>query len=258
MREKGRKSEEKNIIEIHRQRRKRKKKAKKIFLAIILMLIICIGLLFTPVFNLKVIDISGNNVILSEEIISTSGFNAGENIFRFRLKDAGENIAKIPFVDSVSLQRILPQKIEISIVECIPVAYVNVADTVVIVDDEGKVLSEKTPDISYKLPELSDFKFDKYILGEKITLNSDKNLQKTLEIAKDLYNNNLIENVSSIFIENDELCFNMDNDLKVIVGNSDNINSKLTMLKAVLEKLPHGATGKIDARNPKKLRHISE
>lgn len=247
-----------SLSEIRRQKRRKRKKRKRILLGLMLILMICIGLLFTPIFNLKEITISGNEKVESQEIVTASGFVLGENIFKFKLNEAGETIAKIPYINSVILQRKLPGKIEISVTECIPLAYIQSADGMVVVDKDGKVLEKKTEEISYKLPILFDFKFDTYILGEKISENNNEKLQKILEITKNLYNNNLVKDVLSITTTKGEIYLNFRDGLKVIVGDEENINGKLTMLKEVLKAIPEGSKGVIDARNADKLYHRSE
>lgn len=254
----GKNAEGKTLTELRREKRRRKKARKKILVGLMLILMICIGLLFTPLFNLKEMEITGNKKVTTEEIIKKSGFVLSQNIFKFKLNTAGESIAKIPYINSVIIQRKLPDKVEISVTECIPLAYVQSADGMVVVDKDGKVLEKKTEEITYVLPILFDFKFDKYVLGEKISENNNKKLQKTLEITKNLYNNNLIEDVLSITTTKGELYLNFRNGLKVIVGNEENIEGKLTMLKEVLKVMPKGSTGIIDARDPDKLYHRGE
>ena len=251
----GKNADGQTLIEIRREKRRRKKTRKKILVSVMLILMICIGLLFTPLFNLKEIEISGNEKVVTEDIIKASSFILGENIFKFKLNKAGEGIAAIPYINSIEIRRKLPGKMEISVTECIPLAYIKSADGMVVVDKDGKVLEKKTEEVTYKLPILFDFKFDNYILGKKISQNKNEKLQKTLEITKNLYNNNLIEEVLSITTTKGELYLNFRSGLKVIVGDEENIASKLTMLKEVLKVMPKGSKGIIDARDPDKLYH---
>ena len=254
----GKDADGKTLSELRRAKRKRKKTRKKILLGIMLMLFIGIGVLFTPVFNLKEIAISGNKKVETKTVIEKSGFIIGENIFKFKLDKAGVAIASIPYINSVEILRKLPGKIQISVTECIPLAYIQAADGIIVVDKDGKVLEKKSEEINYKIPILYDFKFDNYTLGKKIFENNNEKLKKTLEITKNLYNNNIIEDVLSITTVKGDIYLHLDSGMKVIIGNEENIASKLTMLKEVLAKLPDGAGGIIDARDPSKLYHRAE
>ena len=107
-------AEGKTLSQIRRAKRERRKKRKRAVLIAMLMLGICVGMLFTPLFNLKEIDIEGNSRVDAKTIIDASGFTLGENIFKFSLPKAGEAIASIPYINTIELQRKLPGKIEIN------------------------------------------------------------------------------------------------------------------------------------------------
>lgn len=222
-----------------------------------LILMICIGILFTPLFNLHEIDVSGNNKVKTDELIKVSQFTLGQNIFKFKLNKAGESIAEIPYVNSVLIERKLPGKIKITITESIPLGYVSCNDKVLVVDKEGKVLEIKTEEINYLIPLLNDFEITKFTAGKKIEVKDDEKLQKTLEIAKNLYNNNLIDKVKSISSEKDNYYLHINDNLKALIGDTENLSAKIVMLKEVLGKLPQDATGIIDARDPDKVYHRS-
>ncbi len=251
-------AEGKTLSQIRRAKRERRKKRKRAVLIAMLMLGICIGILFTPLFNLKEIDIEGNVRVDAKTIIEAGGFKLGENIFKFHLPKSGEAIAAIPYINSIELQRRLPGKIEINVTECIPLAYIQCAGAMVVVDKDGKVLEKKDDKVNHEIPILFDFKFEKYTLGKKINENNNEKLKKTLEITKNLYNNNLIADVISITTTKGELCLNLKSGIRVILGNADELDKRLTMLQEVLKRLPEGSGGVIDARNPDKLYHRSE
>ena len=251
-------SEGKTLSQIRRAKRERRKKRKKAVLIVMLMIGICIGILFTPLFNLREIDIEGNEKVDAKTIIDASGFALGNNIFKFSLPKAGEAIAAIPYINSVELQRRLPGKMEITVTECIPLAYMQCADSLVVVDKDGKVLEKKDENVNHEIPILFDFKFEKYTLGKKINENNNEKLKKTLEITKNLYNNSLIADVISITTTKGELCLNLRSGIRVVLGNAEELEKKLTMLQEVLKRIPEGSGGVIDARDPDKLYHRSE
>ena len=56
----------------------------------------------------------------------------------------------------------------------------------------------KNENVTYVLPVLKDYKITKFALGKKISVKDEENLKKTLEITKNLYNNNLA--ISTIII----------------------------------------------------------
>ena len=245
------------LIELRRQKRKRRKARRKLVLLIMLVLTICIGILFTPLFNLSEIEIEGNLKLTAEEIIKASGLVMGENIFKFKLKESGEKISKIPYVNSIRVERKLPGKIRIEITESIPMAYIPYNDKLIVTDYEGKVLEVKTEKINYAVPILYDFNLKSFSLGEKINEKDSEKLKKTLEITKNLYNNNLIEKVRSINSVDGEYFLNISEKLKITIGDGSDLSAKLVMLLEVLKKIPADAGGLIDARNADRVYHRS-
>lgn len=223
-----------------------------------LILAIGIGILFTPLFNISEIEINGNNKIKSDELIKKSGFILGENIFKFKLEDAGDNISEIPYVNSILVERVLPGKMRISITECIPMAYVKCKEKFVVIDKTGKTLEVKNNKNDIKIPILYDFELGGYTLGKKISVKDEEKLKKTLEITRDLYNNNLIEKVTSINSVSGKYYLNLDGNLKILIGDGENLNSKLVMINEVLKKLPKNASGTLDATDSNKVYHRTE
>jgi len=178
-----------------------------------------------------------------------------QNIFKFKLNESGERVSQIPYVNSVFIKRKLPGRIEINVTESIPMGYISYNDKLLVVDKDGKVLEAKNEKINYQIPILSDFKVSQFTLGKKINEKDEEKLKKTLEIAKNLYNNNLIDKIVSITSQKDDFYLIVNDNLKIVIGDTENLSGKLVMLKEVLNKLPEDATGIIDARNADKVYH---
>ena len=128
------------LIEQRRLKRKKRRRRRNRILLLILMLGIGIGILFTPLFNLSGVVVAGNERLTPEEIIKTGGFIYGKNIFTVNLKEVGEKISKIPYVETLYIKRRLPDKITVELTECVPMAYVPAAGGYVVIDKTGKAL----------------------------------------------------------------------------------------------------------------------
>ena len=112
---------EKKIIDKNeRKRLKRIKRIKRIVKWTAIILIIVGGTTFamvSPMFNIQDIQVNNINRISADTIISLSGLSKGQNIFRFLTNNIEENIKQEPYVDSVEIKRVLPNKIEINVTE---------------------------------------------------------------------------------------------------------------------------------------------
>ena len=218
----------------------------------------CIGMLFTPVFHVAEIQLEGPERILPEEILAAAGFAVGENIFSFSLKEAGEALSKIPYVNSVRIERQLPSRLAIKITESIPMAYVPCMDFHLVIDKGGKALEPQTGDLLYSIPVLLDFPITEFDPGEKILIQEEEKFQKTLEILRDLYNNNFIEEIQSITTKEENIILTLSEQLQIHMGDTEQFNSKIVMVQEVLKRLPENTSGIIDAKNPNKVYTSSE
>ena len=104
--------------------------------------------------------ISGNRFVSREDILSVISIPAagklrsGVNIFRLPLDEKRKQVEAIPWVRSATLSRAYPHRLAVHVVEREPVAFVNVAGRVKLVDGEG-VLLEKPAKAAFDFPVLT-------------------------------------------------------------------------------------------------------
>lgn len=105
--------------------RKNKKRIKKVnnskvviifsFLLIIVMLLYTV--LNSQMLNSKNITINGNKYIKSEDIIKILDIKDDKNIFRYNIKDMENKLLTNKYIDKVKIKRILPNTLDIDIIE---------------------------------------------------------------------------------------------------------------------------------------------
>jgi hypothetical protein len=78
-----------------------------------------------PDYRLSQLSVETDGILSREEIVGAARISEGENIFRLNLARARENIARIPQVESVEVQRVLPSAVNIRVTERRPVAWVT-------------------------------------------------------------------------------------------------------------------------------------
>lgn len=76
-----------------------------------------------PDYNLTNVEISDDGTLSREQILRVSGIREGENIFKVDLATARENLSQLPQVEHAELERMLPNKIAITIAERKPIAW---------------------------------------------------------------------------------------------------------------------------------------
>lgn len=110
----------KKITKEEKKRKKRKRKVKFILKIVLLLGIIVGAIIFamvSPIFNIKEIQVTNNNQISAETIISLSKLKTGENIFKFNSIKTIEKIKENPYVEDAIIQRSIPNKIQIIVEE---------------------------------------------------------------------------------------------------------------------------------------------
>lgn len=76
-------------------------------------------------FSLKTIEVSDAKHLTRDEILGLAGIEPGKDLLRMNLKRMGEHILQNPWVETVRINRYLPDGISIAVTEREPVAIVN-------------------------------------------------------------------------------------------------------------------------------------
>lgn len=94
----------------------------------------------SPIFNLRHIEVVGNDTLTAEQVIAHTGLEYGQHIYEVNLGLIENLIKTDPWVDQVSVKRKLPSTIEITVTERVAVAMVQTAYGLLQVDKDGYVL----------------------------------------------------------------------------------------------------------------------
>lgn len=112
------------------------------WIALILLVLIggaCAGLYFYA--NVESITVEGNSRFTEQEIINLSGLYTGRNLFLYDLGEAKANIEKDPYVECLSVKRVFPKELHISVREREEYAAISASGGLYcVIDREGFVL----------------------------------------------------------------------------------------------------------------------
>lgn len=242
-------------IEKRRQKKRKRRLRRRIILIFLLAVGVMIGILFTPLFTLDKVVLNGNEKITYEQILETGNITTGKNLFTLNLNEIGDELSKIPYVNSINITRKLPDKLVITLTECIPLGYVPMASGYAVIDKDGKVLELSNDTGLYKIPVISDYLSDSAIPSEKISVEEQEKFKKTLEILRDLYNNNFIENIYSMSMSGNEIVFKISDRLIIEMGEYEQFNAKIVMVKEILSKLPENDYGTLRVVSSERVYH---
>ncbi len=109
-------------------------------------------------FTIQSITIEGNELLTDQEILQLAGYSDMTRIWKMAPPDVADKIADNAFVEHVSVQHHLPDRLSIQIREKAPIALINVKGSIFCIDREGLVLPSVLRK-RYDLPIISgDFK----------------------------------------------------------------------------------------------------
>lgn len=135
------------VVSISDHKKKKRRTGGFKWLRIILLCLICaligFGISQSALFNVKNINVSGNQNVESALIQELSGIEQGQHIYSFNAGRAETMISTNPWIESVKVTRQIPNTVNIKVVERQAVAAVAADDGVLIIDKTGVVLKKQ-------------------------------------------------------------------------------------------------------------------
>ena len=90
------------------------------------LVIVALVFIMSVFFKVSRIEVKGNSIYTADEVIKASGIETGDNLFFINGIAAGSRVAvKLPYVDSVQINRGLPNLVTIVVTESKAVGCLN-------------------------------------------------------------------------------------------------------------------------------------
>ena len=97
------------------------------------------------------IEVTGTQNVTKAQIMEVMGGDIGRNIFFIPLAQQKSQLEQIPWVESASVMRFVPNRLKVEIVERTPVAFARVGPRIALID-AGGTLMELPPKRKYSFP----------------------------------------------------------------------------------------------------------
>jgi cell division protein FtsQ len=97
------------------------------------------------------IEIRGNRFVPAEAVVEKFAADMGRSVVRVPLTERRESIETLPWVQEAHVQRVMPNRIRVEIVERTPVAFLRTGGDLTLVDAEGVIL-DRPVDGDFKFP----------------------------------------------------------------------------------------------------------
>lgn len=201
-------------------------------------------------FRISDIRVEGNVHYSDEEIIRAINIEQGDNLFMFdRIAAVSRVLAKLPYVEQVSVERSLPNRVTISVVESTAIAYLQLGDEKWSLDHSCKVLGQATDQEAQSMISVEGISPGTLYVGEPLqTEDGDQAVVDYLtEVLYQIEARGLSASVSVINFKNpNSVEFSYGGKYTVVLGRGSNVERKFGMFVAVLDMLKEGDIGIID------------
>lgn len=221
-------------------RKKRKAFLRLVKWATLILLLIGggIGFLLSSFFNIKKIEIVGNNKLTKDEAISLSQIEIEENTFKLSKNKIEKNIKQNAYVESVKIKRNLPSTILIEIEERVPTYMITFANAYAYINNQGyfvEISKEKL-----ELPIITEYatKEEDIQLGERLCTEDLQKLDDILQIMKAAESNEIANIVTKINIsDKQDYVLELKSEKKTVhVGDTSNLSTKMLYIKEIIEQ----------------------
>lgn len=217
------------------------------------VVILAVMFVMSVFFRVSDIQVEGNVHYTNEEIVRAVNIETGDNLFLFDRFAAISRIkAKLPYIEQVSIEPSLPNRVTISIVESQAMAYIALGDEKWTIDHNCKVLGQAAEGEEETLIPISGFTPGTLYIGEPLKTSDDDQamVDYLAEILYQMDERGLASSVTGIdFSDPYKVEFSYGGKYTVVLGRDSDIEHKFGMFVAVMDMLKEGDLGIIDVSN---------
>lgn len=166
-------------------------------------LALCLALVFAMsiFFRVSRIEVRGNTYYSAEEVISASGIEEDDNLFFINQFSVMSRLfSRLPYVETASVKRYLPNRVIIDITESQALAYIEAEGQNWVIDRSCKLLTQGTESDTAQLIRVSGVTPVEPTVGETLSTGSADELKKEYlcEILDQIQQRGLLGSVTRI------------------------------------------------------------
>lgn len=230
---------------------KRKKKRSGL-VAPLSFVLVCVAIVFAlgVFFRVQEIEVTGAEIYSNDVIVEASGISEGDNLFFINRFTAASHIfEKLPFVESASVDRSLPNRIVISVEESYALAYIEWEGQNWMMTANGKMLGSGTMEEVSNLIRVTNITVRAPSAGTIMTVGENEGLKLS-------YLQSMLQSMDALGMEGDVTEINMQNAANptfeyldrftVKMGPNENTEYKLRMLLSAVTQMDEYMMGTVD------------
>lgn len=239
------KAQKKESLKKDKKKKKRKSNIKN-FLKILLKIGIVIGIMIgvvlflfvSPIFSIKEINVIGAKEINEDIYVAMTGIEIGENIFEIDKLNIQSEIVNEPYVESIEIKSIYPNKIEIIVTEREANYQAEENGRYFYLDKNGYILETSFAIAEFPIIKGFDSKLEDIDIGGRLIEKDLDKFNDLIKIMDAIKNNDINTKLTSIEIsykDNYILEF-ADEQKKVMLGDSLDLSAKMAWINLFIKE----------------------
>lgn len=228
-----------------RQKQIRKRRAIKTFFVLLILALITFSVLSVTVFfPVKSVNVLGSKIYTPTEIVKAGKITQSTNLLTLSEEKLTQKIrTELPFVDSVKIDKNLPDSLTIKVTDATEKYCYNYGGKYYTVSMKNYVLKSYN-ELPEGMTEISCGKIT-CVPGQKIKIH-DKNAKKTCDKIFEVFQNKDMEINSVNTTDALNISMKIDGRFEVLLGGNAHMESKCKHLVAMIEKIEDDASGTIN------------
>jgi hypothetical protein len=216
--------------------------------ALLIIVILIFGI--SVFFRIAVIEVTGAKKYTVEQILFASGIKKGDNLIFVDAEAAEGKIGlNLPYLNEVIIEKIIPDRIVITVTESQPIAVISYSGNWWIIDQKARVLEKTDSDDAAGKINISGIEPVSLVEGREIIVDkaNETQLKYLTDVLGALYSAGLSDKVGTLDIANiSNISFTYTDRFTVVMGSGQDADYKIASLQNVISKLEPDEKGKID------------
>ncbi|MBE7021641.1 MAG: FtsQ-type POTRA domain-containing protein [Ruminococcaceae bacterium] len=234
-----------------KKRNKKKKRLRRVLLLLFLLVAIISICLFTPFFNIKAVEVTGNSTVSSEQIIQAASIATESNLFKLNKRKTRKQILAIPEIEDVTIRRLLPGKVRLSVTETTPVMYFPYLSGFVTTNENGRAMAICDDASELNLIKMTGLEIKKVEICKKISVQDTVKFDIIINIISKFREKGLLSELRSCHFDTlTDFHVYLTDGTKVIFGKTTEFDYKLSVLSNILPMVNRMEGAYIDLTTP--------
>lgn len=214
-----------------KRKMRRRIKYHRLLLLIVLFVLLIVGFLMLPIFNISGVEVVGNSKVTKESIISGAGISKEDKFFFLNKGEIEERILNNTYIESVDIKKNFPNKVTLEIKERRSAATIQLMNNYLLIDKWGYII-DKSSSLLLNLSNIKGIENTADMeMGEQIFKYVTTEQNKLLEA---LFNGDAISKFKSVTLTEDKAELVLNGDVMVAFGSYNNVEYKLKVLDQMI------------------------